>query len=476
MTSSSARAINVSDPELRRLLERTLDKRKGDVITRADMAALTRLDRYSSWGDVANLTGLEFAAGLTELRLGPKNLPDLTPLANLTGLTVLSLKCSHGGEITDVSPLTGMTNLTELDLSGHKISDLGPLACLENLTVLGLYDNAISDLGPLEKLTKLTTLDLSYNRIRDIRPLARLKKLKKLNLVGNRISDLAPLLADGESVIHLGGNPLSAHSLDHHIPALQSQGVAVTWSGIPIAGVRRRSFARRRVSYIPSRNERELIARLMDKARRGGYIPATLPAVFVSPEPPPLFVAYPELEDELEEDEPEPAFSKNGNRGRPETVSIEELLGVYRPQKPEIVIFEKGVGWFAQRFRVNEDSLLSVVLIHEIAHWIAHQLPKPGVPTWPTDLYILGDADVHEGWAQLMTFWVAEEVGAGSGGPGGHFKYTFEALNKRQSSRYHVYEQFKDEPTERIIASLEKLRGLPRPARLQDWRQAVGRS
>ena len=199
----------------------------------------------------------------------------------------------------------------------------------------------------------------------------------------------------------------------------------------------------------PNRYERELIAQLMEITGRSGYLPAALPPILLSSETPPIFVVYPELEK---------------NEERDETISIEELLGVYQPQHEQIIIYERGIRW--RRHRLEEEWLFAVVLIHEIGHWITHMLPKPGIPTWETDLYVLGEKDVHEGWAQLMTWWIADQVG-------GEFKQTFEKLNRNQSPPYRVFEQFKDEPIDKVMASLEKLRLLQHPAQLQDWKDAI---
>ncbi len=110
----------------------------------------------------------------------------------------------------------------------------------------------------------------------------------------------------------------------------------------------------------------------------------------------------------------------------------------------------------------DEDMLRAVVLIHEIGHWVTHQLPKPGVPEWPLELYKLTEEEVHEGWAQLITWWVAKDVA-------GKFKATFKKLTRSQPAPYKIYEKFKDKPVQSVMASLERLRQLPWPARLQDW-------
>ena len=229
-----------------------------------------------------------------------------------------------------------------------------------------------------------------------------------------------------------------------------------------------------RIPYTLNSNERELIARVMEITRRNGYLPTALPQIFVSYETPPIFIAYPELEEEdgnyqrnRERSEDENQIPRNRERRRPEKISIEELLGVYQPQHQRIVIYQRGIKWSKHHWDMDEEWLFSVVLIHEIGHWITHVLPKPGVPAWSTDLFALSETDLKEGWAQLITWWIAEKVK-------GPFRKTFEELNRNQSPPYHVFEQFKDEPTDKVMASLERLRLLSWPARLQDWKMVLG--
>ena len=228
------------------------------------------------------------------------------------------------------------------------------------------------------------------------------------------------------------------------------------------------------IPHMPNSNERELIARVMEITRRSGYLPAALPPILISFETPPIFIAYPELEEEDDDEyqirrnrdqrRDEKQIPRNRQRRSPETISIEELLGVYRSRYQQIVIYERGIKW--RRHRYDEEWILAVVLIHEIGHWITHVLSKPGVPTWSTDLFALSEMDVKEGWAQLITWWIAEQVG-------GPFKETFDELNQNQSPPYHVFERFKNEPIDKVMDSLEKLRLLSYPARLQDWKQAL---
>ncbi|MYF73155.1 MAG: hypothetical protein F4175_07160 [Gemmatimonadetes bacterium] len=65
-------------------------------------------------------------------------------------------------------------------------------------------------------------------------PLSNLTRLEWLGLDNNSISDLAPLVANaglGEGDwIEVSNNPLSATSINTHIPALQSRGISVLYT------------------------------------------------------------------------------------------------------------------------------------------------------------------------------------------------------------------------------------------------------
>jgi hypothetical protein len=164
--------------------------------------------------------------------------------------------------------------------------------------------------------------------------------------------------------------------------------------------------------YRPTRDERELIARAMDKFIRNGYMISALPPIYLSFETPPLFVAYPELEEEFEKELREEEYiPRNRDRRRPELISIEKVAGLYIPDDKYIILYKKGIQWWARKRNLDEDLLRGIVLLHEIGHWITHLLPKPGIPAWSTKLYKLTSDKVHEGWAQLITWWVVDEIG-----------------------------------------------------------------
>ena len=133
-----------------------------------------------------------------------------------------------------------MATLHEFRAGNSNISDLTGLEYATNLEGLGLWNHSISDISVLSGLTDLKSLDLSDNSISDISPLSSLSNLEGLWLSNNSISDLSPLVANvglGEGdTVSVEGNPLSAESINTHIPTLQARGVEVQFDA-PTANI-----------------------------------------------------------------------------------------------------------------------------------------------------------------------------------------------------------------------------------------------
>ena len=246
--------VNIPDPNLRNAIEQALGKARGETITAEDMARLTQLDAKNR--NIANLTGLEAATNLRNLKLQENSISDISPIAGLTQMVFLYLR---DNSISDISPLSRLTQLIVLHAGGNRISNISPLAGLINLAGLGLGRNNITDISPLSRLTQLTSLGLHSNSISNISPIERLTKLNELFLYDNSISDLSPLVANtglrNGDQIFLKGNPLSSLSINTHIPTLQSRGVTVEFD-VPLKTVN-----------IPDPNLRNAIEQALGKAR-----------------------------------------------------------------------------------------------------------------------------------------------------------------------------------------------------------------
>ena len=225
-----------------------------DIRPLSNLTNLTRLELYSYSDSISDLRPLSNLTNLTVLELDSNSISDLTPLSNLTNLYWLRLDSNSISDLTLLSNLTNLTglglnninisdsdltlisnltNLTSLSLNNINISDsdLTLLSNLTNLTVLWLRSSSISDLTPLSNLTNLEWLVLSGNLISDLTPLSNLTNLTVLWLNHNNISDISPLVANtglgSGDWVDMRYNPLSATSINTHIPALQDRGVEV---------------------------------------------------------------------------------------------------------------------------------------------------------------------------------------------------------------------------------------------------------
>ena len=242
--------VDIPDSNLRAAIAAALSKATGDTITTSDMASLNHLRTRGP--KISDLTGLEYATNLTLLEFRTNSISDISAVAGLTnlralhlsgnpisdisavaGLTNLASLTLQANSISDISAVAGLTNLSYLNLNWNSISDISAVAGLTNLRALYLSGNSISDISAVTGLTNLYSLSLRDNSISDISAVAGLTKLTWLALDRNSISDISALVANAGlgsgDTVDVKGNPLSAVSIDTHIPALQSRGVTVSF-------------------------------------------------------------------------------------------------------------------------------------------------------------------------------------------------------------------------------------------------------
>ena len=209
--------VHIPDPNLRVAIAEALGKSPNAPITVEDMETLEELK--ANTGDIRDLTGLQFATNLRDLRLGDwkwkkKNqISDLTPIAGLInlrelwldenpivdfaplkGLKNLAKLVFRITPVSDLSPLAGLTNLRTMYFNVTKnVSDLSPLAGLVNLRTMHFSDGNVSDLSPLAGLTNLNDLLIFSSPISDLSSLAGLTSLERITIGGAEVSDLTPL-------------------------------------------------------------------------------------------------------------------------------------------------------------------------------------------------------------------------------------------------------------------------------------------
>lgn len=110
-----------------------------------------------------------------------------------------------------------------------------------------------------------------------------------------------------------------------------------------------------------------------------------------------------------------------------------DLLGMYCPKEVKIVLFITRIKNTAKDLNIEEELLKQIVILHEIGHWISHKLVYNNTD-WIEYLYNKKTVDVHEGLAQLYTWWVVDKFP--------ELKEAFIKLNEHQPSPYLVWKYF----------------------------------
>ncbi|MBK7035857.1 MAG: hypothetical protein IPH42_05830 [Bacteroidetes bacterium] len=110
-----------------------------------------------------------------------------------------------------------------------------------------------------------------------------------------------------------------------------------------------------------------------------------------------------------------------------------DLLGLYCPEDEKIILFTNRIKDAAEDLKIKNELLQQIVLLHEIGHWISHKLAYKK-KDWELDKYNKATVGVHEGLAQLYTWWVVENFL--------ELKEPFNTLNEHQSPPYLVWKYF----------------------------------
>ena len=185
---TEAQTVNIPDENLRAAINEALGEASDARITLDAMETLTRL--HANNLGIDNLTGLETATNLQDLRLNHNLIADLSPLAGLLRLERLELE---DNTIADISPVAGLVNLGELHVAHNLIADISPVAGLVNLRWVTFGHNIVEDWSPLAGLVKLDGINMSHNPVADLSPLRGHPSLRYFHTWGTPILDLAPL-------------------------------------------------------------------------------------------------------------------------------------------------------------------------------------------------------------------------------------------------------------------------------------------
>lgn len=153
---------------------------KNEVVERETRRITGITDRPLTYGDVKNITKLDFQ------RLLVDNIDDLVYFTSLEELDLFSHpqgKNMNENTLSDIRALARLKNLTSLKISGNVALDISPLAYVTSLKHLALNCNNLSSIHPLMYLTNLESLVI-YDDIVYFEDVNNLESLKSLEISG----------------------------------------------------------------------------------------------------------------------------------------------------------------------------------------------------------------------------------------------------------------------------------------------------
>lgn len=228
--------------------------------------------------------------------------------------------------------------------------------------------------------------------------------------------------------------------------------------------------------YFLDENEKELIRRAILVFKNNGYLMKSMPNILLSYEDPPFFILYPHLIEKEEQKSSNEIDEVPRQKSNEQEIfyDTELLLGIYKiyPQN-HIVLYEKGIEWCAKKLKLDYEYLKWNVLVHEIGHWITHTFYKDNWEGWEDSRYLKTEENVHEGWAQLIAYWVIKSLEKDNKNTHDELINVFEKLKDKQREPYKKYEEFKKEDKSKVINTLKDLRSKVEGAKFSEWKEIL---
>ncbi len=154
-----------------------------------------------------------------------------------------------------------------------------------------------------------------------------------------------------------------------------------------------------------------------------------------------------------------------------EIIAIDECLGVYRPRRKQIVLFQRGIAAAARILKCEAEDLQQVVRYHEWGHAVLHTGADKDGRECDIRNYNRIDERVHESLAQLVTLRAIEQNLRDSRNARVQRRWKriqdiFTKLEARQPSVYRGWRQLEKVPLPRLQKVLILVR---RGTRFGEW-------
>lgn len=208
--------ITFTDPFLEEAVKASLSLSPSEDVTEENILELRFLEWY--YGNITDLTGLEYAINLSKITLTGNNISSLQPLVNLENLTSIGLSNNP----IAISEVLLLENVLELDLSGnHYGEEINKLAKYSNMTNLWLNDCGLTNIDFVQDMEELIWLRVMDNQITSLNSLSS-NSLTGLWATNNALTTLEDVSNFGSlRGIFLEGNQLESIDVLQNVATLE---------------------------------------------------------------------------------------------------------------------------------------------------------------------------------------------------------------------------------------------------------------
>lgn len=176
------KVIQIRDKNLENYLKERFELHENEPITDKHMESLITLD-VSNQG-IADLSGMEYAKNIEDIRFNQNMVSDLSPLNGLTKLTTIG---ANTNRITTLTSLTHMPVLEQLSINENRLTSLRGIEALPSIQNLWISRNQITSLAELYTTNNLRMFEFNSCQITDLSPLINHTRLEEMYGAENRI-------------------------------------------------------------------------------------------------------------------------------------------------------------------------------------------------------------------------------------------------------------------------------------------------
>lgn len=188
-TSNKDEIIQWTNDEIKKEVQRCLNKEETDTVTVAEAASIVDYD--ISLNENFDTTDIKYLTGVEKLSINGDKITDISFIKSLPNVTILNI---YSENLTDLSPLKDNKSIESLSIRTYGLEDLYGLSGMTSLKYLGVNTDALSDISTMSEFISLETCWItSYNLESVTGDFSKLTNLYEVSIGSDVLTDATAL-------------------------------------------------------------------------------------------------------------------------------------------------------------------------------------------------------------------------------------------------------------------------------------------